>query len=175
MIEWKNMLLVAGTGRNVGKTTFVCNVIKHISHNQPIMAIKISPHLHDEDCSHCKVIFKCKDLIITEETSINNKKDSSKMLAAGAQKVYYIQCDTSTIKESIRVLKEIIPDSVALVCESAALREKVNPGYFVLMSGKEAIVKNKHLLPFANKHIVNFNYESCSFLFENNGWKFKDQ
>ena len=75
MKQWPNMLLVAGTGRNVGKTTFVCRIISNISKNQPIIAIKITSHIH-ELCSSCNILFQLPNLIIAEEKSTTSYKDS---------------------------------------------------------------------------------------------------
>lgn len=165
------MILVAGTGRNVGKTTFVCRLIEHISSIRPIIAIKVSPHIHDNDVSHCRIIHKTEGVIIAEETSFLNTKDSSRMLAAGAKKVYYVQGGGDSLSKTLAVLKDLIPDNIPLVCESAALRAYVEPGFFVLMSSAEPIVKNKHMLRFAHKHIVSYNYKSTDYYFENGEWK----
>lgn len=171
MNTWSNMLLVAGTGRNVGKTTFVCRLIEQISNQQAIIAIKVSPHIHDNDVSHCKIIHKTEGLIIVEETSVYSNKDSSRMLAAGAQKVFYIQSNGDALSKAVEILKVLIPDDIALICEAAALRELIEPGCFVLMSSNKPIVKNKHLLPLAHKHIVNFDYKITDFIFEKGKWK----
>ncbi|MDA3892976.1 MAG: hypothetical protein PF517_15045 [Salinivirgaceae bacterium] len=171
MIKWPNMLLVAGTGRNVGKTTFVCKVVANVSKDQPIIAIKITPHIHDL-CSHCKILLQTERLIITEETSKEYSKDSSKMLAAGAQKVYYVQGADDQFSKVIDFLKPLIPNNEALVCESAALRNIVQPGYFVLMSvnKNEPLKKNAHLLEYAYHHIIDYDYQVDDLKFKNGKW-----
>ena len=44
-----NILTIAGTGRNVGKTTLACSIIKKMALNARITAIKITPHFHKVD------------------------------------------------------------------------------------------------------------------------------
>lgn len=174
MMNWPNMLLVAGTGRNVGKTTFVCKVIENVSKKSPIVAIKITPHVHDL-CDSCVTLFKSDKLTITEETSKTLPKDSSKMLAAGAQKVYFIQGADDQLDKVIEFLRNIIPERTAIICESAALRNFINPGLFVLMSIKSdgVIKKNADKIPLANLHIWDYNYNATEFYFLSGKWKIK--
>jgi hypothetical protein len=175
MINWPNMLLVAGTGRNVGKTTFVCKVIENVSKKSPIVAVKITPHVHDF-CDSCVTLFKSDKLTITEETSKTLPKDSSKMLAAGAQKVYFIQGADDQLDKVIEFLQEIIPESTAIICESAALRNFINPSLFVLMSvsNEKSEMKNADKIPLANAQIVNYMYNSQSYQFENGVWNLNE-
>ncbi|MDO8929478.1 MAG: hypothetical protein Q7W54_10880, partial [Bacteroidota bacterium] len=42
----KNILLVSGSGQNVGKTSFIRRVIAHNASHK-LVAIKISPHFHE--------------------------------------------------------------------------------------------------------------------------------
>jgi len=172
MIHWPNMLLVAGTGRNVGKTTFVCNVINNVSKDQPIIAIKITPHLH-ELCRSCKIMFHSSDLIIAEETSLTSHKDSSKMLAAGAQIVYYIQGSDNQMEQVINLLTPLISNTTAIICESAALRNYLIPGQFVLINSSKGDKSNKNMdkLLIADKSIIDYNYKISDFNFKNGVWE----
>ena len=175
MINWPNMLLVAGTGRNVGKTTFVCKVIENVSKKLPVIAIKITPHVHNL-CDSCVTLFKSDKLTITEETSKTLPKDSSKMLAAGAQKVYFIQGADDQLEKVIEFLRKIIPESTAIICESAALRNFINPSLFVLMSVKSNGVntKNADKVSLANLHIWDYKYNATEFCFESGGWEIRN-
>ena len=44
-----NILAISGTGRNVGKTTLTCGIIKKLGIDQKPTAVKISPHFHSVD------------------------------------------------------------------------------------------------------------------------------
>ncbi len=165
------MLLVAGTNRNVGKTTFACRLIKHISKKQNVVAIKITPHIH-KLCNTCKIIYTSKGLIVSEETCKKTTKDSSKMLAAGAQKVFYVQANDNYLNKAIEILTPLIPDNYAVICESAALRNIVKPGLFVLMSTKDRKDNNKNIdkIPLADFHFYDYNYKVKDFDFKNSIW-----
>ncbi len=170
-VNWPNMLLVSGTGRDVGKTTFACKLIGSISKNQNTAAIKITPHMHGQ-CNSCTIVYKNKNIIVTEEKSTTYDKDSSKMLAAGAQKVYYIQTDDSNIEKAIAIIKPMIPNNWAVICESGALRSFIKPGIFVLMSIKNSknTEKNIDKIPLADFRFWDYNYKIEDFKFDNGAW-----
>lgn len=171
MIKWNNLLLVSGTSRNVGKTTFACKLIKHIANSNTVIAIKITPHFH-ELCSSCNTLYESEELIISQEMSEELSKDSSKMLAAGAEKVYYVQGNDKQLEKIIEFLKPLIPDNSAVVCESAALRNLIIPGVFVLMSIDKSlpIRKNNDKLLLADYHFWDYNYSIKDFEFCKGEW-----
>ncbi len=46
MKSMPNILLIAGTGRNVGKTLLACEIIQQLSKTMAVTAIKTSSHEH---------------------------------------------------------------------------------------------------------------------------------
>ena len=170
MKVWPQLFLIAGTNRNVGKTTLACRVIEQISKEQQVVGVKISPHFHELG-STLEIVHQSKNCFITFETSPVPVKDSSRMLAAGAQRVYYIQANDESLPEVFEFLHWNIPGSMAVVCESAALRRFVEPGMFVILSGKGEVVKNLDLLLWADVHVQDFNFQSLKFRFSHGGWQ----
>lgn len=169
MIQWPNMVLIAGMGRNVGKTSLACHIIKHQSRLTNVIAIKITPHFH-ESCDTCKTIYSEQGLLITEELDENTQKDSSKMLKAGA-KVYYVQSDKEKLSKVVEVLKPLIASNIPVVCESAALRNLIKPGLFLVLSkSSQRFVKNQELLNWEHFRINNFDFTNYHFIFEQNSW-----
>ena len=65
-----NMILIAGNGRNVGKTTFASNIIRHLSASTTVIGIKVSPHIHDLN-EDLVVIQKTDDFVVAEERGHN--------------------------------------------------------------------------------------------------------
>lgn len=172
MNHWKNLLLIAGTNRNVGKTTLACRIIASVSKYQKVIGVKITPHVH-EDCSSCQVLYSSDAITITQEFSTNTKKDSSKMLEAGASVVYYIQANDENIPFVIGFLRDLIDEKKAVICESAAMRDYLVPGKFILLSEKAKEEKNTHLKPLADVHIRNFEFENLEVIFKTDGWQIK--
>ena len=126
-----NLLLVAGSGRNSGKTTIVCKIIEQFR-GLEITSVKISPHFHPPSDGLVHYLRK-PGYEIFEETNRDSSKDSSRMLQSGAKKVYYIQ----TIEESIsRAFSDVyisIPTDKPVICESPSLINFIKPGLFIIM------------------------------------------
>lgn len=127
------MLIVAGTGRKAGKTTIACRIIGDFI-AKGLMAIKISSHFHDPQ-EHLNLIYREKDYTIWEEMSSTSGKDSSRFLAAGALRSFYIQAEKGASAPAFFRLLEIIPDNSPIVCESPSLAREVIPGVLIVISG----------------------------------------
>lgn len=172
-----NLLMIAGTGRNVGKTTMACNLISHFSKPHPVTAIKVSPHLHQQ-AEGQKIIALEEDFQIIEETKSGESPDSSRMLNAGAQKVYYLQTRDRNIRAPFEQLLNLIPKDRPVICESGALLSHTKPGLFVLIKrdGQTAFKKGLDKLNYQPDAWITFygdrfSVEAADFVFENNRWQ----
>ncbi|MEZ5106317.1 MAG: hypothetical protein R2757_17580 [Draconibacterium sp.] len=148
-----NMLLIAGNGRNVGKTYLACKIIQHFSQSHNVTGIKISPHMHETDDENC--LIRNNNFSITKEQKINSK-DSSLMLQSGAAEVFFVTTKREYLKDAFYELQKILPEGM-MICESGGLHEWVTPGlfFFVKKQGEE-IVKRDLL-------------SSCPIIVNNNG------
>lgn len=122
------MINIFGTGRNVGKTTFACRLIQYLSSEMEVCAIKISPHFHHTENSN-GILYADANLIISKEEFANNNKDTSRMLAAGAKNVFFIQCKDDYLEKAIEIIKDKITFTNPIVCESASIQNIIKPGY----------------------------------------------
>lgn len=174
MKTYQNILLIAGTGRNVGKTRFAEKLIQHFSAEHQIIAVKISPHFHtilpDE-----VLVYNAPECIITQETKINHK-DSSRMLQAGAQKVYYIQTEQEHLQQAFEMLLKLTGD-LPLICESGGLNRIIKAGLFVLVAGDQIPPNKQHnlnhepiIIPSNNGNPV---FRAEEFLLHDNQWNYK--
>jgi molybdopterin-guanine dinucleotide biosynthesis protein A len=176
IVDLPYLLMIAGTGRKVGKTTLACNLIKHFSQSQDVVGIKISPHMH-EQVDGQKIIAQSSDYLILEETSPDSEKDSSRMLNAGASKVYYLQTKDRQIREPFQILMDIIPKTQPIICESGALLNYAKPGLFLLVKreGQTAFKKGIDKLTYRADQWVTFDGEGFdlgidSVQFSAKGW-----
>jgi hypothetical protein len=135
-IKMPELLLIAGTGRNSGKTTMACSVIQNISKLRSIVAIKITPHFH-ENYAFGKILVERDDLVIVEETQQDTDKDSSRMLRAGAKSVYFVMAKDEQLKEAFEIILELTPKNRPIVCESGGLIHYTAPGLFLMMNRSE--------------------------------------
>jgi hypothetical protein len=173
MVTIPNLLLIAGTGTKSGKTSLACRIISQFPELK-IIAIKITPHFH-ETTSGLLSVTEGKGYAIYEETERHGFKDTSRMLDAGAAKVYFAKVwDDQLFDVFIEIMKSI-PDNTPVICESPALRNFAEPGVFVIMNSG-VILKHKDISHLTALPHVMFQYEdlerieSLPLAFENGTW-----
>lgn len=152
-----HILLIAGTGQNVGKTTLVCQLInKHAPLG--IVAIKISPHFHTLS-PRDQIIINHPNFTIIQEQHTSSGKDSSRMLLSGAKRVFYVQVKDNYLQEAFYKVSELIPPETPVICESGGLINIVKPGVFIMVRSKDptSIKSNTQQLLKQAHAIVEFN------------------
>jgi hypothetical protein len=134
-----NLLLIAGAGTNSGKTTMACRVIEGFP-DLRITVIKITPHFHETTPG---LLLKSENegYAIYEETDSSSDKDTSRMLRAGAAKVYFAKVLDDQLIEAFREIIKEVPEGTPVICESPALRNFIEPGIFIIMTSN---IINKH-------------------------------
>ncbi|QIA07822.1 molybdopterin-guanine dinucleotide biosynthesis protein MobB [Draconibacterium halophilum] len=141
-IDYPNLLLIAGNGRNVGKTYFACRIIESLSKQTPITGLKITSHIHEHNSED--VLQKDKHYVILQEKQITSK-DSSLMLQAGAKQVFFVMAAPEYLIEAFEKLSAYLPET-PIVCESGGLHEIINPGLFFFVQSPGNMVKKPHHL-----------------------------
>ena len=174
------LLLIAGTGQNTGKTTLACRIIEKFSVSQPVVALKISPHFHKNVLSGIVHINK-PHLYLAQEIDAETGKDSSRMLKAGAVKSFFAMTTDEYLPETLEQVLAHIPSGSLLVCESGGLRNIVVPGLFLMMNnrGTEVVKPNsERQLRLADRSISfdgeKFDFDFDSIEVKDNQWKIKD-
>ncbi len=176
----RNILLIAGTGRNVGKTLFACRLIEQLACKNELVCIKISPHFH-ELSKELEIVSETEDFVIAKENNKSGSKDSNRLFRAGSKKVYYVQAKDDHLPEVLSYFEKIVTVETPVICESGGLRDLIEPGLF-LMINKE---KNNNIKPraigyqkLADKWIEfngeDFNFTAENIAFTNNEWKIKN-
>lgn len=166
MKSYPNILLVMGTGRNVGKTVSACNIIQNLSGRHQTVGVKISPHFHELE-PDLKYLYKTEELVIVEEKNIT-KKDSSRMLQSGAKKVFYVQAKNKKLGEAFNRISEIILPEQPVVVESGGLYEIIEPGMLFFVTGEKPkkeiqIRRGTNLVKVDSGEVNNFNWSSIQF------------
>lgn len=163
MIKLDNMLMIGSAGANVGKTELACAILRKHSKNRKIVGIKVTAvQEKNGQCPRggtgCGVCSSLEGVFcITEEKSIDTDKDTSRLLAAGADSVFWLQVLKEHLLEGVTALLDMIgPDAVS-ICESNSLRQVVEPGLFLMAishesrSWKDSARKVKH---YADRIVV---------------------
>jgi len=157
MNKLDNLLLIGGNARNVGKTTFICDILKTFSHNNDIVAIKTSCHFHGISPTDI-IIANNEEFVIVKETVTNTGKDSARMLASGAKEVFFIQAKDKYVEKAFNFIIDYLKNTPLIICESAALRMFLIPHFFItLVTSKYIeIPTNKLVLKKADLFIENY-------------------
>ncbi|MEK7995110.1 MAG: NTP transferase domain-containing protein, partial [Planctomycetota bacterium] len=123
---------------NVGKTELACALLRKLSRHHDIAAIKVTA-IGDKDgqcprggegcgvCSSLEGNFR-----ITQETNRRSDKDTSRLLSAGASRVYWLRVLKTHLEEGASALVEMLGAHTTCICESNSLRRVVEPGLFLL-------------------------------------------
>ena len=161
--KMNRLLLVSGSGRNSGKTTLACEIIKNVSKKTAVYALKISPHFHQLSEKQ-ELLINQKGFKVFREKDKASNKDSSRMLQAGAKDVFYIQCEDKDVAESFQKALQFIPQNYPVVCESGSLAKYYKPGLHLLIvnvsieENKKSFLESKQLAD----HIIYFDGTSFS-------------
>jgi hypothetical protein len=182
-----NILIIGSTGRNTGKTEFACRIIEKHSAQKEIIGVKIIPvdknegncHRGDEGCGLCDSL--TGDYEIIEEKTTDSPKDTSRMLKAGAKKVYLLIVDRNSLEKGINAVLGILPDQALIVIESNTIRKVIEPGLFIVINKiSNNSVKNScaEVIDFADKIIefnkMNWDFQPDKVLIQNGSWEIKE-
>ncbi len=170
-----NLLIIAGTGTKSGKTSLACKIIEQFK-SLDIYSIKITPHFHETTGGLIPISEK-KGYSIYEETNRETSKDTSRMLNAGAYKVYFAKVWDDRLLTAFNEIMKYIPTGVPIICESPALRNFIEPGVFLIMNSK-TINKHKNIKHLQSLPHLMFELEelentgSVTIRFEDGRWHY---
>jgi molybdopterin-guanine dinucleotide biosynthesis protein A len=142
MNKLDGMLMIGSAGANVGKTQLACALINKFGKDQDIVGIKVTTiTAKGAQCPRggwgCGVCSSLEgDFCITEETDSTSGKDTARLLAAGASRVFWLRVMKTHLKEGMTALLDKIGPDAVLVCESNSLRQVVEPGLFLMVKGR---------------------------------------
>lgn len=139
MIEKPNMIIIGAAGRNVGKTEFACELIRHYAPVETVVGIKVTTIKEKdgkcprggEGCGVCSSLIG--NYMITEEHEGPSAKDTIRMLNAGAEKVFWLRVLQEHLEGGMTELLSRIPKNACIVCESNSARAVVRPGLFIVI------------------------------------------
>ena len=139
LIDVPNMLLVGSTARNTGKTTFCLAFLERWKNKFDIIGLKVTNvrdgngicHHGNEGCGVCASFAGNYEII--EEADKSGEKDTQKLLAAGAKKVFWLKAVNDCVEEALNIILSGISKNSIILCESNSLSEIVRPGVSLLM------------------------------------------
>jgi len=180
MFKLDGMLMIGSAGSNVGKTELACALLAKFSKSCDVTGIKVTT-IKDKDgqcprggegcgvCSSLEGVYN-----ITEELDSSSGKDTARLLAAGASRVFWLRVLKEHLMEGTTALLDIIgPDAVS-ICESNSLRQVVEPGLFLMVANPDSKIWKSSARQVKNYADRIVNSDGSSFDFDLNRIKLID-
>ena len=137
-----NLLLIAATGSNVGKTTLATSILQNLTKEHKVIALKVSPHFHQIEGNR-NILEHTEHYMIVEEKDEVSGKDTSKLIRAGAAKAYLVHGNEEHVIDAFLKLYLSFPADQPVLCESAGLAYHISAGLLILLKrdgfGKQTI------------------------------------
>ncbi len=121
--------MIGSSARKVGKTGLAVRLIRRFARTTGIIGVKVT--LIDESSD-----YRPGDWEIDQEEDPGQDRDTSRMLAAGADQVLWLRVRREHLAAGAAALAERIGPDAVVICESNSLRQEVEPGLFLLVRGK---------------------------------------
>ena len=134
--------MIGAGGRNAGKTGFACAVIRRLSTSVPVIGVKVTAISERDDecprggegCGTCASF--SGQCLVTEERGELPGKDTSRMLAAGAKKVFWVRVMRESLAQAAAEVKGLLEPGQVMICESNSMRLLVEPDLFFIVREK---------------------------------------
>jgi molybdopterin-guanine dinucleotide biosynthesis protein A len=144
MLKLNGMLMIGSASTNAGKTELACGLLGRFGKKHDIIGIKVATikdknghSLHgSEGCGVHSL--PGGNFYITEEFNKNSGKDTSRLLAAGAGRVFLIQALREHLSEAMTALLDIVGLDAISICESNSLRQVIEPGLFLMVRNNDS-------------------------------------
>jgi molybdopterin-guanine dinucleotide biosynthesis protein len=168
------VILIGSTNRNAGKTTLALELVRRLSRQVNIWGLKVTArkgegcHRGEHGCGVCTI--SSAGCVLWPEDGSHSQKDTAQMLAAGAEKAWWLRARESEIASGFEEFASLVPEDTLIVCESNALRRHIEPAIFVMMVNTGAPIKPsaESVLPLADIVYKNdYKLESLETLADN--------
>lgn len=145
-----NILVVGGTNRNLGKTEFICGLLRRFS-GREIIVIKIKTLYPDDLAHHGRGTSFIGNYVVREESCSGKLEDSKRFLAAGAYRVFYIKSHAAYLGKAFKEALAGSQKNQLFIVESNSIMEHIRPGAFILLSGPDNTVYKPSSLKYFDK------------------------
>lgn len=139
MIKLDGMLMIGSAETKSGKTELACALLRKFNKNNNIMGIKVTTIENIKEGGLCSeegrdTAFTLKQkFVITEENNETSGKDTARLLAAGASRVFWLRALKGSLGDGLATLLDRIRPEAVSICESNSLRQIVEPGLFLIV------------------------------------------
>jgi hypothetical protein len=139
------IIVIGGHSRSVGKTSVVAGLIAALPEFH-WTAFKITQYGHgicSANGEACDCATGDHSWAITEEKSRNGDSDTSRFLAAGAARVWWVRTEQGRLAEAMPVLREKLKNAENVILESNSVLKFLRPHvYLTVLDPSTADFKN---------------------------------
>ena len=130
-----NAIVVGGHTRNIGKTSVMAGLIRDL---QPLgwTAVKITQYGHgvcSRDGQPCACAPTEHPFVLTEERDPRGQTDTSRFLAAGAQRSLWLRARQGQLGQALPLLTEAISQDDWVMIESNSVLEFLKPSLYLMV------------------------------------------
>jgi hypothetical protein len=119
-----------------------------------IYALKVSTIFPDEQFFHGNHADHERQGSLYEEIRPSTGKDTSRMLLAGAKRVFYLRSDDANVLKGFEEFLQKIPMDSTVICESNSLGTVVEPGLRIMVRSSSGEMKPRALGQLACADLV---------------------
>jgi hypothetical protein len=127
------LVVVGGHSRNVGKTSVVAGLIAALPESG-WTAMKITQHGHgvcSQDGQPCHCATDDHSWAISEEKERSGGTDSSRFLAAGATRVWWVRSQQGRLAEALPGIRKLLAASQNAIIESNSILKFLRPDLYL--------------------------------------------
>src|SRR3954469_4089257 len=127
------LVVVGGHSRNVGKTSVVAGLIAALPEIK-WTAMKITQYGHgvcSQNREPCHCAADDHSWAISEEKDRNGLTDTSRFLAAGAERVWWVRSEQGRLPEALPSIRKIVANSGNAILESNSIVKFLRPDIYL--------------------------------------------
>jgi hypothetical protein len=128
-----SILVIGGHSRSVGKTSVVAGLIAALPEFR-WTALKITQYGHgicSADGQACDCATSDHSWAISEEKNSQGDSDTSRFLAAGAARVWWVRTEQGRLAEAMPALREKLAGAENVICESNSVLKFLRPDLYL--------------------------------------------
>jgi hypothetical protein len=127
------LIVIGGHSRSVGKTSVVTGLITALPEYH-WTAMKITQHGHgvcSKDGTPCHCATDDHSWAISEERDRSGKSDTSRFLAAGAVRAWWVRTEQGRLAEAIPTVRRKLADAGNVILESNSILKFLHPNLYL--------------------------------------------
>jgi hypothetical protein len=128
-----SIIVIGGHSRSVGKTSVVAGLISELAEFQ-WTAFKITQYGHgicSANGEACNCATGDHSWAISQEKNRTGDSDTSRFLAAGAERVWWVRTEQGRLAEAMPALRERLKDSPHIIIESNSILKFLRPDLYI--------------------------------------------